>query len=377
MADSKITALTENTAPLTTDLLVLVDDPTGTEVTQKITAGNFLKVVNELTADTAPAQYADYVPTYDASGSAAKKVLLGRLSPPFMEGIVKNGKINVAVASNNLTVSMKTIAGNNAGTTEPIFCTIGGTEREISAALSATRNAGTNWFNIGAAEFGGLAQNLFVYLCWVSGSSTVAIGFSRIPYATTYADFSSTTTNEKYGYFSTTPASSDAVVNIGRFTATLSVAAAYNWSISGTGSVINGTIYETDWLQWKPTFTNLTVGSGTLSGRYRISYKTASYKWVITFAADTSISGAVSHTTPFSRGILSDVRPNGLVRLYDSSTTSSYPGLSYFITATSATIITQNAAGTYLAVAGLSATVPYTWATSDSIATDGYEFEIA
>src|SRR3990167_1603381 len=40
MADVKITALTENTTPLTTDLAVMVDDPGGTPLTQKITLAN-------------------------------------------------------------------------------------------------------------------------------------------------------------------------------------------------------------------------------------------------------------------------------------------------------------------------------------------------
>jgi hypothetical protein len=42
MADAKITALTENTSPVTTDLLVMVDDPAGTPLTQKITFANAL-----------------------------------------------------------------------------------------------------------------------------------------------------------------------------------------------------------------------------------------------------------------------------------------------------------------------------------------------
>ena len=42
MADTKITALTANTTPLTTDLLAMVDDPGGTPATQKVTVANFL-----------------------------------------------------------------------------------------------------------------------------------------------------------------------------------------------------------------------------------------------------------------------------------------------------------------------------------------------
>jgi hypothetical protein len=37
MADTKITALTENTAPIATDIFVMVDDPGGTPATQKVT----------------------------------------------------------------------------------------------------------------------------------------------------------------------------------------------------------------------------------------------------------------------------------------------------------------------------------------------------
>lgn len=40
MADYKITQLTENTTPITTDILPMVDDPGGTPVTQKVTIAN-------------------------------------------------------------------------------------------------------------------------------------------------------------------------------------------------------------------------------------------------------------------------------------------------------------------------------------------------
>lgn len=40
MADAKITALNENTSPASTDLLAIVDDPTGSAETQKITLDN-------------------------------------------------------------------------------------------------------------------------------------------------------------------------------------------------------------------------------------------------------------------------------------------------------------------------------------------------
>jgi len=43
MADAKTTALTENTAPVSTDLAYMVDDPGGTPLSQKVTFANFGK----------------------------------------------------------------------------------------------------------------------------------------------------------------------------------------------------------------------------------------------------------------------------------------------------------------------------------------------
>ena len=77
MADLDITVdenLTNNTAPATTDRLLLVDD--GTTSLQDITLANLLKVVNSLTADGTPDISADYLLAYDADAGAAKKVLM-------------------------------------------------------------------------------------------------------------------------------------------------------------------------------------------------------------------------------------------------------------------------------------------------------------
>lgn len=43
MADVKITALSEESTPISTDLLLLVDDPTGTAASKKVEVGNIIK----------------------------------------------------------------------------------------------------------------------------------------------------------------------------------------------------------------------------------------------------------------------------------------------------------------------------------------------
>lgn len=292
-------------------------------------------------------------------------------------GYIINGYINVAVASNNITVSLLASDGTAPSLTNPVDVKIGTSIRRITSALSVTVNAGTNSFNAGAAEFAAKAVQYFPYLCYRAASSAVVIGFSRIPYARLYSDFSATATNEKYGAFSTTPASTDECVNVGRFNATLSAAASYNWSVPTftNSNLIQNPIYETEWLTWSPQFTNLTVGNGTLTGYYKINYDTAIYKWTLVFGSTTSISGSVTHTLPFTRSGLTDIRPIGFVRLNDASA-SVIQGLPSFVSSTSAVIQQLTASGTYLTGGALSSTVPFTWTTSDEIMVDVLPYNI-
>lgn len=69
--------LTAETAPATDDLLLIYD--TSASTADKITLENTFKVINNLTVDSAPVQSTDYVPTYDASATGAKKVLLNKI----------------------------------------------------------------------------------------------------------------------------------------------------------------------------------------------------------------------------------------------------------------------------------------------------------
>lgn len=85
MANTKWSAITANTAPLVTDKLLMIDDPGGTPAGQNITITNFFKVINGLTADTAPDGSADYLPSYDASASGAKKILLRNAGTTVLE----------------------------------------------------------------------------------------------------------------------------------------------------------------------------------------------------------------------------------------------------------------------------------------------------
>lgn len=187
------------------------------------------------------------------------------------------GIIQPTVASNNLTVAIKTLAGNDPSANDPVYVWIGNTLRPITSALSVTANAGTNYLNMGSAELAGREVDLFLYIGLVG--SDLKLTAARIPYARTAADLSSFGINEKGDlgnnlspYNTTVP-----VVNVGRFAATLSASASFNWSVPTFTNVnlIQEPVYETRWLTYQPTYTasaSMTwTGVTTTRSIYKIS----------------------------------------------------------------------------------------------------------
>lgn len=337
MADSKITALTQNTAPLGSDLLAMVDDPAGTPVTQKIYLGD------------------------------------NNLLP---NGFMINGKLSVTVAGGNITVALKTKSGGDPSATDPVSVWMNGSFRRVTAACSTTRNGGTSWCGAAATEFASLAMDYFVYLIWntTPGTDIVDIGFARFPWGSVYSDFSTTTTNEKYLAFgnASTPTSTDDVVNIGRFEATNS-GAAFSLPTFTNDNLKHVPVFETRVLTFVPTWTNLTVGNGSVTGLYQLVGRRMMYYVGLTFGGTTSISGTVSHSLPMLRNTSygSLVVPLAPVRAFDADGSTAYQLIAQLLSTSLVSIVLQNASGTYVTSSGMSSTTPFTWATNDTIAEQG------
>jgi len=307
MADSKITALTANTAPLTTDILPMVDDPSGTPTTQKITFSDFLKVINGLTEDTAPDALSDFLLSYDASASSVKKLrhnnaLSGR---PSYSGTMVNGKVSPTVATGTLTLTLQTAAGSTPSSTDPVLININGTWRSVTSSITCTLAAATNWFNAGSAALATKEIDYFIYAIWDSNSSTVAIAPARIPSARLVSDFSATTTNEKYiGNYANYTTTDDVCV-IGRFAATLSAGAGYTWSVPTytNSNLIRHPIYNTRSLSWTGAITS---GSGTptnptsTTGTYIIENNRMFLSVVIPIVTKNTAAGSLFVAGPFT-----------------------------------------------------------------------------
>lgn len=284
------------------------------------------------------------------------------LIPNTLGGL--NYSIVPTVTSNNLTVAIKDAAGNDPTSSSPCVFRIGGSERILSTALSVTKNAGTNWFGAGDARFAGLEIDYFVYIGY-NATDGITMGFSRIGYAATYSNFSATTTNEKYGAISTitNAAATDDYVCIGRFAATLSAAASYNWSVPTYtgGNLINRPITFTRILSYVPTWvasgTAVSLGNATLTGSYKIEDRTVLTRILFTAGNTTTFgTGTYSWAAPFAE----NATGNGAARLLDSGTgvfTATLESLG-------STIIAYPDGG---AANIVSQTIPFTWASGDTI----------
>ena len=164
-------------------------------------------------------QGTDYIPIYDAEGQQTGRISYADLfnnseilniaaysllvdnefdAPvKLAQGGLLNGRLNVSVSSNNITVSIRDLNNQTPTDASPVYVRIGNNIRKINSSLSVTKNAGTNWFGSGGAMFAALEQDYFVYLGYNS-TDGITIGFARIPWANSYNDFSTTITDDTY-----------------------------------------------------------------------------------------------------------------------------------------------------------------------------------
>lgn len=224
------------------------------------------------------------------------------LSKGFTDGMMINGKLAVSVSSNDLVLELKTLAGTDPSTTDPVFIPINGTVRKVTAATSCTLADGTNWFNSGSAELGTKEIDYFAYAVYDSNSSVVAIAPSRIPSGNLVSDFSSTTTNDKYlGNYSNFTTTDDVVV-IGRFAATLSLTGTgHLWTVPTftNKNLIHRPIYKTRWLSYSPTITGYSANPTNSVYEYYLDENVVKIMFSEN-TAGTSNATTKTYTMPFT-----------------------------------------------------------------------------
>lgn len=257
------------------------------------------------------------------------------------QGFLQNGKIVPSVASNNLTLALKTLAGNDPSATDPVYIRIGDTVRTITAALTKTINAGTNYMNAGSAELATKEIDYFAHIGWNASAGTPFIAWARIP-CTSIADIASYNTIDARSLMSS-QTNADGLVNgdylevVGRFAATLSAGAGYTWSVPTftATNLIQRPTYETRWLSWQPAYS----GAGAMTWT-SVTTTTARYKVVggnvfLELDATGTIGGTLNvslyTTLPFTFldialgiGAIDGAQNAGFGRLYASNSLECY-----------------------------------------------------
>ena len=204
--------------------------------------------------------------------------------------------------SGTIRVDLKTSAIAVPSLTDKIVLRIGEDRREVTSEQVVTLTSGTNWFNAGSSELTNRSIDYFVYAIWEAAQSAVRIGISRIPYAKTMADFSSTNTNEKYiaGNYSAFT-STDEVENIGRVSFTKT---ALNGHWNNDSIVINRPIFKTRRLIYAPTWVGWTTPPTALAN-YIVDYETI-YIYGLATTSSTSNSTSTTATLPFTCATITD-----------------------------------------------------------------------
>lgn len=157
MANLKITELAALTAPVGEDLLAIVDDPSGTPVTKKVTLTDF----NQLFVDLTTAQTVGGLKSFSA---AVTTFIAATISPSTGDAILTldgNGSTLDAVIAHNAANSL-IFRGDSLTTTDDLIWTVASgwafdTTLDVGTALDVgtSLNVGTTLDVLGAGDIGG------------------------------------------------------------------------------------------------------------------------------------------------------------------------------------------------------------------------------
>ena len=122
------------------------------------------------------------------------------------------------------------------------------------------------------------------------------------------------------------------------------------------------------WTSFTPSWTNLTVGNGTVSAHYSIVNKILFVRVKFTMGSTSSMGDPLRMTLPASLTQNTDAQESiGWAQLTDTGV-ASYTGFVNVSSSTQVTIAVINASSTYGQTNNVNGTRPFTFATGDTVA---------
>jgi len=150
----------------------------------------------------------------------------------------------------------------------------------------------------------------------------------------------------------------------------------------GTPSAVNLTnavslpidtgITDTAWVSWTPTFTNFTLGNGTVDAKYKQIGKTVFFRVRIVLGSTSSMGTSPYFTNPVTSIDYADIsHPLGFGMIVNNGI-SNYQGLFRFVSTATIGIAHTQVLGSLIISTPVTATSPHTWKDSDRIVLEGF-----
>ena len=139
---------------------------------------------------------------------------------------------------------------------------------------------------------------------------------------------------------------------------------ANNLVLMADSTASTGLKYGGNWVSYTPTFTNLTVGNGTLSGVYN---RIGNIVYVIVrlnLGSTSAVTGGVTVSNPVNSEGDYEIVGDATLWAFGGSGVL-FAGKMWASAAGSTEILAQNSAITHLKLEALSSTVPFTWGTGN------------
>lgn len=175
MVQTLVDGATAETSPASGDIILLSDVSLTPDDGRKMTLGNVLKVVSDLTADALPVVTTDYLLEYDASAGAAKKLLVNDLPlpPKMIQGLTYSN--SAGDTTNDIDVAVG--AARDSTGADNLRLTSAITKRLDAAWAVGTGNGGI---------LSGSAADVDYYIWLIKRSDTgvVDVGFETTANAT-------------------------------------------------------------------------------------------------------------------------------------------------------------------------------------------------
>jgi hypothetical protein len=122
------------------------------------------------------------------------------------------------------------------------------------------------------------------------------------------------------------------------------------------------------WTTWTPTFTNFTLGNGTVIAYYKQYGKLVVGQIRVVLGSTSSVTGIISISIPITHSNNYASNPDvGFGRNLDDNLGTAYRSfVDIDLTNDRFRIFSDNVASTYATLGGVSGTIPFTWTTSDA-----------